>query len=1082
MLFLACLLMSVGLVTAQTLTVSGVVVSEEDGEPVVGASVLVKGENLGVITNVDGKFTISNVPASAKTLVISFVGMKKQEVAIEPNLKIQLANDSQMLDEVVVTVAYGTAKKSSLTGAISTVDQKQIEMRPTSSVTTALEGTTSGVQINSTYGSPGSSPSIRIRGIGTVNGDSDPLYVVDGVPFGGNISDINPVDIESISVLKDAASCALYGNRASNGVILITTKRGKSDKISFDLRINQGVYQRGIKEYKRTSPNQFMEASWMNLKNARITAGDDAATAAQYASENLISEQLYLNIYNKADHELFDANGKLVAGAAILPGYADDLDWYSQAIRSGYRQEYSFSGNTANEKSDYYFSLGYLDEQGYVTNSDFNRLSARTSMNFAPKKWFKAGLNITASHQVMNATNGNSDASFTNAFMYCRQIAPIYPVHLHNVDGSYRLDANGVRQYAPGYYTNDEDIDIQTRSQYSDRHVIWENELDKDKTVRNTMQGIAYADFKFLRDFTFTLKGDLNVRNSENRTYNNATIGDGKGSGGRSSRTVYRYKNYTFQQQLRWNHEFGKHMLDVLAAHECYSYNYDYLYGYKTTEIFEGKGNLSNFTDISSLNGYENNYNTESYLGRIRYNYADKYNLEVSFRRDGSSRFAKNNRWGNFGSIGANWIISEEEFMKPVTWVNQLKLRANYGQVGNDAGAGYYGYMALYSRSQNANLGAYFLSQNEALDLKWETGEAFGFALEGRFFKRWNFGIEYFDKRNKDLLFDVYLPLSAGATSTSSAVATVAKNLGTISNRGFEINTDVDVFKNPNWRVNLAANASFVKNKVVTLPEQNKDGIISGSYKIVEGKSRYEFYVYTFEGVDQLTGNSLYKTNLEDYFIKQADGSILGNAEGTDITDNATLINGTYYVNNTTYAQKEFHGSALPKVFGSFTGTVSYKSLTLSALFTYSLGGKTYDGVYSSLMRTGSSPGNYHADIMKSWTAAPEGMTEDSPNRLLKDGIPQINYSMSTYNNSASSRWLTSSDYLVVKNITLSYQLPKSLVKHLDLQGVSVSASCENLWTFTARQGMNPQQSFSGSQSNYLVTPRVFSVGVNIKL
>lgn len=1081
-LFLACLFMSIGLVTAQTLTVSGVVISEEDGEPVVGASVLVKGENLGVITNLDGKFTIPNVPASAKTLVISFVGMRAQEVAIKPNLKVVLANDTQMLDEVVVTVAYGTAKKSSLTGAISTVDQSQIEMRPTSSVTTALEGTTSGVQINSTYGSPGSSPSIRIRGIGTVNGSSDPLYVVDGVPFGGNISDINPVDIESLSVLKDAASAALYGNRASNGVILITTKRGKSDKISFDLRINQGVYSRGIKEYKRTSPNQFMEASWMNLRNARMTAGDDAATAAQYASENLIAEQLYLNIYNKADNELFDANGKLVAGAAILPGYADDLDWYSQAIRSGYRQEYSFSGNTANEKSDYYFSLGYLDEQGYVTNSDFNRWSARTSMNFTPKKWFKAGINITASHQVMNSTNGDSGSSFTNAFMYCRQVAPIYPVHLHNADGSYRLDANGNRQYDPGYYKNDEGIDIQTRSQYSDRHVIWENELDVDKTVRNTMQGIAYADVKFLKDFTFTLKGDLNVRNSENRTYNNATIGDGKGSGGRSSRTGYRYKNYTFQQQLRWNREFGKHMVDVLAAHESYSYNYDYLYGYKTTEIFEGKGNLSNFTDISSLNGYENNYNTESYLGRIRYNYADKYNLEVSFRRDGSSRFAKNNRWGNFGSIGANWIVSEEEFMKPVTWVNQLKLRANYGQVGNDAGAGYYGYMALYSRSQNANLGAYYLSQNEALDLKWETGEAFGFALEGRFFKRWNLGLEYFDKRNKDLLFNVYLPLSAGATSTSSAVATVAKNLGTISNRGFEINTDVDVFKNPNWRVNLAANASFVKNKVVTLPEQNKDGIISGNYKIVEGKSRYEFFVHTFEGVDQLTGNSLYKINLEDYFVKQADGTILGNAEGTDITDNATLINGTYYVNNTTYAQKEFHGSALPKVFGSFTGTVSFKSLTLSALFTYSLGGKTYDGVYSSLMSSGSSPSNYHEDVMKSWKAAPEGMTEDSPNRILKDGIPQMNYSMNTYNNASSSRWLTSSDYLVVKNITLSYQFPKSLVKHLDLQGVSVSASCENLWTFTARQGMNPQQSFSGSQSNYLVTPRVFSVGVNIKL
>ncbi|MBP7359257.1 MAG: SusC/RagA family TonB-linked outer membrane protein [Prevotella sp.] len=1082
-MLLAFLCLCIGMATAQTSKVTGVVISAEDQEPVIGASVLVKGTSIGTVTNLDGEFTLPNVPASAKTLVVTFVGMRVEEVAIKPSLKIVMTNDSQVLDEVVITVAYGTAKKSSLTGAISTVDQNQIEMRPTSSVTSALEGTTSGVQINSTYGSPGSDPSIRIRGIGTVNGSSDPLYVVDGIPYGGNISDINPIDIESISVLKDAASSALYGNRASNGVILITTKKGKSNKISFDLRMNQGVYSRGIKEYKRTSANQFMEASWQNLKNARISAGDDASTAAKYASENLISEQLYLNIYNKADNELFDGNGNLVSDASILSGYANDLDWYSDAIRDGYRQEYSFSGNTANEKSDYYFSIGYLDEEGYVTNSNFNRLSARTAMNFTPKKWLKAGINLSGSHQIMNSTNGDSGSSYTNAFMYCRQIAPIYPVHLHNADGSYRLDGFGNKQYDSGYYTNDAGIDIQTRNQYSDRHVIWENELNQDKTVRNTLQGIAYADIKFLEDFTFTLKGDLNVRNSENSTYNNATIGDGKGSSGRSQRDIYRYKNYTFQQQLRWNHAFGKHMLDVLAGHESYSYNYDNLYAFKTTEVFEGKTNLSNFTEMNTLTGYETNYKTESYLGRVRYNYADKYNLEVSFRRDGSSRFYKNNRWGNFGSIGANWLISEEEFMKSLTVVDQLKLRANYGQVGNDAGAGYYGYMALYAGSQNANAGAYYLTQNEALNLKWETGESFGFALEGRLFNRLNFSVEYFDKRNKDLLFDVYLPLSAGATSTSSAEATIAKNLGTISNRGLEVNANVDVYKSKKWLVNLGTNISLVKNKVVKLPEQNKDGIISGNYKIVEGKSRYEFYLYTFEGVDQLTGNSLYKTNLDDYYITLADGSKLGNAEsGTDITSNVKLIDDTYYVNNTTYAKKELHGSALPKVYGSFTGTVSYKSLTLSTLLTYSLGGKTYDGVYASLMSTGTSPSNYHADIMKSWKSAPEGMTEDSADRILKNGIPQINSTMNTYNNTTSSRWLTSSDYLVIKNITLSYQLPKSLLKYLDLQGVSVSANCENLWTFTSRQGMNPQQSFSGSQSNYLVTPRVFSVGVNIKL
>ena len=1083
-MLLAFLCIGIGLAVAQTSTITGVVVSAEDDEPVIGASVLVKGTTQGSITGLDGDFSISNVSAKAKTLVVSYIGMRTVEVAIKPNMRIVLHPDTQVLDEVVVTVAYGSAKKSSLTGAISSVDSKQIETRPVSSVTSALEGATSGVQINSSYGAPGSEPSIRIRGVGTVNGSSDPLYVVDGMPMGGNISDLNPADIESISVLKDAASCALYGNRASNGVVLITTKNGTSQRMSFDLRINQGTYTRGIKEYELMNANQFMEASWMNLKNSQISAGMSPAEAAAYASKNLIADHLYLNIYNKPDDQLFTADGKLVADAKILDGYLDDLDWYDEAIRNGYRQEYVLSGNAASEKSNYYFSLGYLDEQGYVSNSSFDRITARGVINITPKKWISAGVTINATHQNYNNTAGDSDGGFTNAFMYCRNIAPIYPVHLHNADGSYRLDAMGNKQYDPGQYTNDEGIDISTRNQYVDRHVIWENEVCSDKTIRNTMQTIAYVDIKFLNDFTFTVKGDLNLRNSENRTYNSALIGDGKGNNGRAARNNYRYKNYTFQQLLNWNHLFGDHTVGVLLGHENYSNNYNYLYGYKTTQVFEGEDAMINFKEITNLYDYENNYRTESYLARVRYNYKEKYNLEASFRRDGSSRFHKDNRWGNFGSVGANWMVSEEDFMKDIAWVNSLKLRANWGIVGNDAGSGYYGYMALYSNSQNANKGAYYLSQNESYDLKWEGSESFGFAAEARLFNRWNISLEYFDKRNKDLLFNVNLPLSAGATSTGSATASVLKNIGTISNRGFEVNTDIDIYKNQNWKINLAANASYVKNKVVKLPEENKEGIIDGTKKIMEGRSRYDFYLYTFEGVDQMTGQSLYKPDLEVNCIKDASGNVIaGNEAGTDITENVTTINGKHYVNNTTYAMKEFHGSALPTVYGSFTPSVQYKSLSLSAVFTYSLGGKTYDGVYAGLMGAGGTPSSIHVDVANSWNGVPEGMTENSPERIKKDGIPEYNYETSSLNNAGTtSRWLTSADYLVLKNLTLSYQLPKSWVKKLDLQNVGLSLSCENLFTWTARQGMNPQQSFGGTQYNYLVTPRVFSFGVQVKL
>lgn len=1073
-----CLLFG-GKALAQS-TVSGTVFSSEDDSPIIGASIKIQGTKMGAATDIDGKFRLENVKKGA-TLVVTYIGMQTKTVKAGENMKIYMTSDSKSLDEVVVQVAYGAAKKSTLTGAVTQVDSKQIEVRPVSSVTSALEGTTSGVQINSTYGQPGEEPSIRIRGFGTVNGSATPLYVLDGVPFGGNISDLNSNDIESITVLKDAASCALYGNRASNGVILITTKRGKGEKMAFNLKVNQGTYSRGIKEYKMLNAKEFMETSWLNLRNSRISAGDDQATANAYASKNLINDELYLNIYNKADDQLFDANGKLVSDAQILDGYADDLDWYDNAIRDGYRQEYNFSGSQASAKSDYYFSVGYLNEKGYVTNSDFDRLTGRAAMNFHPKKWLNTGFTISGSHQKTNFTNGNGSASYTNAFMFCRNIAPIYPVHLHNADGTYQLDSFGNKQYDSGSYTDENGNPVLTRNQYQDRHVIWENELNENKSFRNTIQSSAYMDLKFLNDFTFTVKGELNVRNNENRTYNSALIGDGKGNNGRTSRSIYRYKNYTFQQQLNWNHTFGNHTVGVLLGHENYSYFYDYTYIYKTNQTFAGQDNLDNFTNLTNGSGYSNRYRTESYLGRIRYDYQEKYNVEASFRRDGSSRFAKESRWGNFGSIGASWVVTKEDFMKPITWVNNLKLRADYGLVGNDAGAGYYSYMALYDSKQNHNTGAYYLSQLANTKLKWETGASFGIGVDARLFNRWNISAEYFDKRNKDLLFNVYLPLSAGATSSSSAEATITENMGTISNRGFEINTDVDIFKNKDWTVNLSANASFIKNKIVELPEQDKDGIISGIYKIAEGKSRYEFFTYTYVGVDQMTGNSLYKANLENYHVTTADGQTVGNADGNDISKYVTQIGNEYYVNNTSYALKEYHGSAIPKVYGSFAPSVRYKDLSLSLMFTYSIGGKVYDAVYSSLMSTGTTPSNYHKDILKSWSEIPSGMTEDSQDRIWYGGIPQINSSMTSTNNATSSRWLTDASYLVLKNINMSYSLPKAWVNALTLESIRLNLSCENAFTCTKRRGMNPQQSFNGYQYNYLVTPRVFTIGVDVK-
>lgn len=1084
-MMLAGLFLSVGISLAQT-KVTGTVVSYEDNEPIIGATIQVVGNaGIGTITDYDGNFTL-DVPEGMKTLRITYVGMEPLEVAVSTKtLRIQLRNDVHTLDEVVV-VAYGTQKKTSLTGSIQEVKSEAIELRPTSSVASALEGSVTGVQVNSTVGAPGEDPQIRIRGVGTVNGSSSPLYILDGVPYSGSISDLNPQDIESMSVLKDAASAALYGNRASNGVILITTKKGKQGKMNITFDVKQGTYSRGIAEYDRLGAREWMEAQWLNMKNNRMAAGDDAATAGAYASKHLIADRLQLNIFDKADEALFTADGKLVSDARIKGTYGEDLDWYKQAIGHGYRQEYNFNANGATEKSDYLVSLGYLDEQGYLKTSGFDRLSARLSGNIQPAEWLKVGVSLNATHQNFNAGYGTGNAN-TNPFNFCRKISPIYPVHAHDlITGDYYRDGMGNLMYDGGSYIDPDGQVVHTRNQYPDRHIIWENQLNTDKIIRNTVNSIAYANIILPYNFTLSLKGSLNLSNDSENKYYSAVIGDGKANNGRLRRTDVRQKNYTFQQQLHWRQEFGVHSVDALLGHESYKLTRNYMASGKDSEIVPNLTNLLNFTQFAQLLDYNDNYTLESYLGRVRYGYDSRYNIEFSFRRDGSSRFAKNARWGNFWSTGASWVISNEKFMKQYDWVNYLKLRADYGEVGNDSGSGLYGYMALYQQDVHAGKGAYYISQLPNEDLKWETGQSWGVAIEGRLFNKLNFNVEYFDRRNKDLIFNVYNPLSAGATDTTTPQSVTTMNLGTISNHGVEISGDMDVYKSKNWSVNVGASITFEKNKVVKLPEQNRDGIIDGTKKIVEGMDRYQFYTYTWEGVNTKNGLSLYKFNSDEYFFTDG-GTTYGNPDGTEITGSqknaVVVIDGTPYSYLTTYGKREFHGSAMPTAYGSFNFSVSYKAFSLYTLFTYQLGGKVMDSNYQLLMNSQSTPTALHKDVLKGWTAEQATATD----AIDRNGVPKLSDApvivsgLEADLNATSSRWLTSASYLILKNINLSYQLPKELVRKAGIENVMLTLTCENLFTLTSRKGMNPQQNFAGTQSATFVTPRIFSAGVNIK-
>lgn len=1088
-------------------TITGTVVSASDNEPIIGATVNVVGTQTGTATDIDGRFTLT-VPSTNSQLKVSFIGMTPITVKAENGMVIEMHSNTQDLDEVVV-VAYGTAKKSALTGAVSQVTAQQIEARPVTSVTSALEGTTTGLVVNSTYGQPGSDASIRIRGFASINGSNEPLYVIDGVPFGGNISDLNSADIESITVLKDATSAALYGNRAGNGVILINTKRGHNDKVRINASAMMGTYTRGIPEYDRMNARQWMNAMMQSYAREHYAAGNSGDKTMSWdqaianANAGIITDYLHYNIFDQPDNDLF--NGiYLKNNAQIKSGIADDLDWFKAAIRSGFRQDYTLSGDGGNQMANYYFSAGYTKEDGYTKESGFERITGRASVNLNPKKWFKTGMTLAGSHQLTNFHSDNED-SYKNAFGYCRNIAPIYPIHLHDMaTGDYMLDENGNLIYDSG--------DVNGRTQYSGRHYLWETELDMDKTYRNVLNGQAYMTFVLPYGFDLTVKGDLNVRNTENREYNNAIIGDGQGNNARTKRTIYRYKNYTLQQLLNWKQTYGnRHAFEVLLGHENYYYKYNYLYGFKANETLAGHVDMINFSDIQNLYDYENNDRRESYLGRLIYGLDDKYIFEGTFRRDGSSRFHKDHRWGNFYSIGGTWVMSREDFINKYDWINNLKFRVAYGEVANDRAADYYSYMALYDITVNGGMGALVKSQLTNELLSWESVRNLSIGLEGRLFNRLNFGLDYFIKGSKDLIFNLNQPLSAGATSTSSAVSQVQVNLGNMVNRGIEFSADADIIQTKDLRFNMGLNLTFIKNKITKMPDiynvgGEKDeytaGLQSGQYNYRKGHSMYSFYTYTYKGIDDMTGKALYTFNDHDYYVP---GMTTGSTEGLEAIPEGeyVVIDGVPYVYKpATYGKREWHGSAMPKLYGSFNPTIDYKNFTLSGIFSFQLGGKCIDWTYQSLTSMGGSPSAIHADMENAWikdlngTAVTytddqiKGMTVTDAegnsyvnypgSRLDPNGTPAVYSADNSYNSATSDRYITSSNYFIIKNIGLTYRLPRFILDKIGFTYISLNATVENLYTKSARKGMNPQQSFSGYVGDIMVTPRVFSFGVKI--
>lgn len=1054
---LLCLVIGIGFASAQTTSVKGVVISAEDNEPIIGASILAKGTTVGTVTDFDGAFTL-NVPNSVKTLVVSYIGMATQEVAVASNLRILLHSDTQAIDEVIV-VAYGTAKKASFTGSAASISNQSIEKRPITNITSALEGNASGVQTTSSLGQPGESAGIRIRGFGSVNASNAPLYILDGSIYNGSLSSINPSDIESITVLKDAASTSLYGSSAGNGVILITTKKG-SNAASVNLNITQGWSTRAYKDYAMANVWEYYPLQWEMLKQAYITSGTAADEAAQKASAAIVSTLKYNPFAGIADGEVVGTDGTLNPSATKLK-WGDDLDWEDAAYGSGYRQEYSVSYSSKTDKSDTYASISYLDDEGYMLKTDFERYSGRINYNINPVKWFKSGLNLalTRTNSNYSSSTSSSSSSYSNLTRFVRTMAPIYPVHKHDLETGAYLNSRGEITTDPSEYIYDYEG---ARLSNNGRDAVAETELNSRFISRISTLGKGYITIIPVEGLNITSNYSLENSDLRRKIYENPYVGDGTAGPARLSILSTRSMTQTFNQLVNYSKSFDKHSFDVLLGHENYSYKYEYFYSMKTGEIVPNVYDFENFTGISSISSYTHNYKKEGFFARLNYDYDNKYYGSVSYRRDGSSRFSKDNRWGDFWSFGASWRISQEDFMSDYSWVNNLKLRASYGETGNDAVLDedgydmYYPYQTLYDLGiNNSNeAGAYF-SVLSNKNLRWETQMSTDVALEFTLFDRLSGAVEYFKKSSKDLLFDVSQP-------TSTGVSFMTQNIGKVKNEGIEIELSYQIFKNKDWRASVGVNSTFISNKIVRLPDVNREnGIINGSKKLMEGHSIYEFWLRQWYGVNPANGDGLYYFDAEEY-----------DASNETVKKTLVEIDGKQLTNSYNYAKYDFSGSAVPKVYGGFNFNVAYKAFDLGAVFSYSLGGKLLDNNYSSAMSMSNFGYSMHEDVKKAWKK--EGDVTDVP-RLDNNATHATNIGQSY-----STRWLVSSDYLNLRSVTLAYTLPKSLLKTIQIKEARVNLSAENLFMIKARQGLNPQANYGGISYNEYMPAKTITLGVNV--
>lgn len=1013
---MVCIMGFVTITLAQTHQVSGVVISADDGQPVVGATVMVEGTNIGIATDIDGKFSL-NVPITAKNLKVSYIGMDSKTVPFRlgQTLKIILQSNTRLLDEIVVT-GYGNFKKSTFTGSAANMSTGKLENVPTLSVEDKIAGNIPGVTVGNTSGAPGAVNFIRIRGMGSINAGNDPLYVIDGTPVqsgnfspfngpnsggyneaGTNIlSTLNSNDIESITVIKDAAAASLYGSRAANGVIVITTKGGQSGKTQVNLRSDWGFSNMAINWRPTLSGDDRRTLLTLGLKNyAMYNLKEDEATATQYAASNI-------DTY------------------AAKPS-AGWTNWRDLIFKTGSHQNYEVNVSGGTDKTKFYGSLSYAKQEGIVPLSGLERMTGNVNVSHSTDR-FK--IDVTSLVSSISQDMNNEGTSYTSPMM-CAMWTCSPSIVPYNSDGSYATKfplTNGKNPLLAWAYNYDRNKLFRSYSTLAVSYHIYDNLWIREK--------VAY-------DYTTATEDDL----WDKRT------GDGVSYNGLLQRQIITQKTLNTQTQLTYNKTIAeKHNVDALVGFETEDYNsaYNYLQGNDYPGYLYEIGNAGT-KDASSG---QSDYRLSSFLGRVNYNYSNKYYLGLSYRTDGSSRLARANRWGSFWSVSGSWRFMSESFMQSLSSVlTDGKIRASYGLNGTQP-SDYYGYMNLYKYGENYNgtSGMGIIGVGNP-SLKWEKNKALNLGIDLTFWNKLSVTLDYYNRKSSDLLMDKAISMIPGYYDTNyNAVA--LQNVGALRNTGIELTIQSNNIHKTDFDWTTTFNISHNKNKLLKLDGvENQTVDASSAYLIHKvGEPYYSYYLYESAGVDSQTGNELFYLN---------DGTSNARQTTTDLSKCKKIVAGHHD----------------PKIEGGLTNFLRWKFIDLNMTFTYSFGGKAFDGATwqhdngGQYTYKGAIPTYYKIDEM--W---------QKPGDNAK--LPKFQYGNTRLQ---SSRWLMPTRYVRLKNLVMGLTIPKNILAKAGISKARVYFGANNLLTFKSKDlFVDPEMSPSGLCIAAMPALRTYTFGIEI--